>query len=482
MNSIWTADTNLKHFDCLNKNINTDTVIIGGGMAGVLTALSLKEKGVDCVIIEAREIFSGQTKNTTAKITSQHGLIYSKIEKYYGLSGAKQYARANQNAIIEYSKIIKNFNIDCDFKVCDAYLYSTGVNEPLTGEKLSAEKAGINCFLANDLNLPFKVTGALAFKGQAQFNPLKFVDGFLDRLTVYENTPAIRIEDNAVITPQAKVYAKNIVVACHYPFINYPSFYFLRLSSERSYALALANTGYNLKDMYIGIDDDNISLRGYNDLVLIGGGSHRTGTEPCTNHFEILHNKAKKLFPSCKEVARWSAQDCITLDGLPYIGKFSKSSDNIYVATGFNKWGMTGSMVSAKIISDQICNIYNENQDIFYPRRFNFSADIGNILTNTRETIKGFSSHLKPVKSKLDDLNIGQAREIVYNGHKAGAYMDSDGKKYIVSLTCPHLKCKLKWNCATKSWDCPCHGSRYNYKGDLIDNPAQAKSILIAIE
>lgn len=482
MDSIWSAGTKLKHFDVLNQNINTNTVIIGGGMAGILTAFALKEKGVDSVIIEAKELCSGQTKNTTAKITSQHGLIYSKIEKYYGEKAAAQFANANQNAINDYRRIIEKNTIDCDFEPADAYLYSIQETDSLKNEMSCAKKAGIDCFLSTDIDLPFKVAEALVFKNQAQFNPLKFINGILDGLTIYENTPAIRIIDNTVITPRAKIYAKNIVAACHYPFINFPSFYFLRLSSERSYAMALANAGVSMKDMYIGIDDDNISLRGYNDLVIIGGGAHRTGTESDTNHFDILSKKARELFPDSREVARWSAQDCITLDGLPYIGRFSKSKDNIYVATGFNKWGMTGSMVSANIISDRICNIHNENEPIFSPNRFNLAASANNILTNTGETIKGFASHLNPIKSKLKDLNIGEAGEIIYNGRCAGAYVESDGKVYIVSLTCPHLKCKLKWNCTTKSWDCPCHGSRYSYKGDLIDNPAQGKSILIAIE
>ena len=235
--------------------------------------------------------------------------------------------------------------------------------------------------------------------------------------------------------------------------------------------------------MYIGIENNTLSLRTYKDLILLGGSAHRTGVAPNNNCYSSLLNRAKAIYPNHNVLYRFSAQDCISLDGLPYIGRFGGKSNNIYVATGFNKWGMTTSMVSAEIISDMICEKENSNADIFSPRRFNISACSSNIGSNTIETIKGFSSHLKPIKTN-DYCNIpkNSAKEIMFNGKKAGAYKDDDSRVYIVKLVCPHLKCKLNWNQSTKTWDCPCHGSRYSYKGELIDNPAQESSILIAIK
>lgn len=482
MKSVWTEGVDFKKHDMLKEDISVDTVVIGGGLAGILTAYLLKEKGIDAVIIEAKEICSGQTKNTTAKITSQHGLIYSKIEKYFGTEALKQYANANENAISEYKRIINENNIECDFEATKAYLYSVEETDLLQKELASAKRAGIDCYITKDVKLPFKTTGALVFNNQAQFNPLKFVSGLIDELRIYENTPAIRIIGNTVYTPNAKIYAKHIVSACNYPFINFPSFYFFRMSRERSYVLAVEKGSARLDGMYIGIGKDSLSLRTYKDYILLGGGAHRTGAELEKSPFDTLAKISAQLFPSHKIISSWSAQDCITLDSIPYIGKFGGKNGSIYIATGFNKWGMTSSMVSARIICDMISGINNKNAEIFSTDRFNIFASFKNILTNTGETVKGFASHLKPADCDIKDIKKNTAALIKYNGKKAGAYKDNDGKTYIVSVTCPHLKCMLNWNDATKTWDCPCHGSRFSYKGELIDNPAQAKSILIDIK
>lgn len=481
MKSIWSESVSFEKYDKLNEDISTNALIIGGGLAGLLTAYRLMENGINCIVIEADRICSGQTKNTTAKITSQHGAIYSKIEKYYGKEASIQYANANQNAISEYKRIIDKNNISCSFESKNAYLYSTESEELLIDEIKSAKRAGIFCLFEDNPELPFKTKGAVVFENQAQFNPLKFVKGIIPCLTIYENTPAIRIEGKTVFTPNAKIHANKIIIACHYPFINFPSLFFFRMSQKRSYAIAYENAG-RINGMYIGAEQNSLSLRQYKDYLILGGMGHRTGKPTEQNCFDALNMKAHKLYPHSKEIARWSAQDCITIDGLPYIGKFSKDNNDIYIATGFNKWGMTTSMVSAQIISDMICNIENENADIFSPQRFSYQASKKRICKNSIETLKGFSSHLKAVDSNLEDIPKNTAGYVKYNGQKAGAYNDNNEKYYIVSTVCPHLKCRLNWNQTTKTWDCPCHGSRYSYKGDLIDNPAQQSSILIAVE
>ena len=478
MNSIF-KEIKLKNFDKLNQNIETEALVIGAGMAGLLTAYELKEKGVESIVIDSKMICSGQTQNTTAKITSQHSDIYGKIEKYYSQEFSKMYAAENEKAIKDYERIINEKNIDCDFEKTDAVLYSKSNYSKIKSEMLSSRNAGIDCFITKELPLPFDTAGALVFKNQAQFNPLKFISKIIEDLTIYENTPAIKIEGNSVLTPKGIIRAKSIVVATHYPFVNFPSEYFLKMSQERSYVIAFKNEEFCKDKMFMGIEQNSLSIRKYNDYILLGGGAHRTG-ESKGNPYEELKEKAKLLFNNQKTEYQWSAQDCITLDNIPYIGKFDKNSENIYVATGFNKWGMTSSMVSANIITEMICGIKNPNNEVFSPQRFNLKASIKNISENIGETVKGFSSHLLPTCSSADEIKKGEAREIVYNSKEAGAYRDNDGKLYIVSLTCPHLKCKLKWNPTQKSWDCPCHGSRYDYKGNLLDNPAQKESICLA--
>lgn len=477
LKSIWSESVNFEAYPTLKEDINIDTIVIGAGMAGILTAYSLLEKGIEAAVINSKTICSGQTKNTTAKITGQHGAIYHKISKYYGAPAAKQYALANESAIEAFERIIHENEIECDFKRKKAVLYSLKNDNTLQNELHAAKTAGINCILTKSTELPFPVSDALVFENQAQFNPLQFIAGIAKKLKIYENTPAIKLIGNTVYTPEANIKAKNIVVACNYPFINFPAMYFLRMSRERSYVIAADCGGYELNGMYIGTDKGSLSLRNYNNLVLLGGGAHRTGKNDREYAYKMISRSGERIFSSFREVARWSAQDCITLDGIPYIGRFSKEAPNIYVATGFGKWGMTSSMAAANIITDMICKKDNPYSEIFSPQRFNFPASAKHLFTNLGETVKGFASHIKITRDTEDDVPINTAKEIKYNGHNAGAYRDSSGKIYIVSLKCPHLKCKLNWNETTKTWDCPCHGSRYDYRGNLIDNPAQHESI-----
>ena len=347
---------------------------------------------------------------------------------------------------------------------------------------MSASAAGIDCYMTEKTDLPIKITDALVFKNQAQFHPLKFVSGIINDLECFEHTAVTRIVGSTIYTKNARIEAKNIVIATHYPFINFPSYYFLRMSQERSYVAALEGKGVKLDGMYIGSGNESLSFRSYGDYILLGGGAHRTGVMPSKMPFDMLAEKARELYPNHKITAKWSAQDCVTIDNIPYIGRFGGDNSNIFIATGFGKWGMTSSMVSADIISSLICGSPLDYGEVFSPQRFKFAAARKNIFTNTKETVKGFSAHLKRANGELHNLPVGTAKEIKYKDKKAGAYRDENGRIYIVTLKCPHLKCKRNWNDSTKTWDCPCHGSRYNYKGELIDNPAQESSILIAEE
>lgn len=478
MKSLWSESVSLKKYNSLDRDISVNTVVIGGGIAGLLTAYKLNKREIDTVLIEADRICSGQTKNTTAKITSQHGVIYSKILSFYGQEAAKEYADANQKAISEYEHIIKSDNIRCGFERKNAVLYAMNDKKIIEKEFEAAKAAGIDCYTENRIELPFPVQSALVFRNQAQFNPLEFLSSISEQLRIFEKTKAIKIENGTVITDKGNITAENIVLACHFPFVNFPGLYFLKINQERSYAVSSKWNG-NLNGMYIDAVK-GFSFRSYKDNIIIGAGAHRTGKAPDKNPFKMIEKKGKMLFPDFKAENYWSAQDCITLDGLPYIGRFINNNHKIFISTGFNKWGMTTAMTGADIISSMICDDKNYDKSIFSPSRFSVFACAGNICVNTGETVKGFANHLKGTAYSAKDVKEGNAEIINYKGKKAGAYRCKGGKLYIVSLKCPHLKCCLQWNSVTKTWDCPCHGSRYDYKGNLIDNPAQQHSILIA--
>jgi len=472
MKSVWSESCKFRKREALNKDIKTDVLVIGAGIAGILTAYMLKQKGREVVLIDAAEIASGNTKNTTAKITSQHDLIYSKLITEFGEEKARQYAKANELAIKKYKEIIEDKRIECDFEEKPAYVYSLNEVDVLKEEVEAAKNLGIDAEFVQEVNLPFKIKGAVKFNNQAQFNPLKFLKGISNELVIYENTRALEIKENLVVTSGGNITANNIVVATHYPIMNAPGYYFMKMHQERSYVLALENTS-EIDGMYIDINKEGYSFRTYNNLLLLGGISHRTGENEEGGSYDELRKVAKKLYPKAKEKYYWSAQDCMTIDGIPYIGRYSSETPNIYVATGFNKWGMTSSMVSAMIISDMILEKENDFSEIFSPRRFDLSLSINNIANDLIETAKNFIAQKVSIpSSEIEHIKNGHGGIIEYNGEKVGVYKNKEGKEFFVSTKCTHLGCQLSWNADELTWDCPCHGSRFDYKGRLIGSPA----------
>lgn len=472
MKSLWSESCKFRKREALNKDIKTDVLVIGAGIAGILTAYMLKQRGREVVVIDAAEIASGNTKNTTAKITSQHDLIYSKLITEFGEEKARQYAKANELAIKKYKEIIGDKRIECDFEEKPAYVYSLNEVDVLKEEAEAAKKLGIDAEFVQKATLPFKINGALKFNNQAQFNPLKFLKDISNELVIYENTRALEIKENLVVTSGGNITAKNIVVATHYPIMNAPGYYFMKMHQERSYVLALENTN-EIDGMYIDLNKEGYSFRTYNNLLLLGGISHRTGENEEGGSYDELRKVAKRLYPKAKEKYHWSAQDCMTIDGIPYIGRYSSETPNIYVATGFNKWGMTSSMVSAMIISDMILEKENDFSEIFSPRRFDLSLSINNIANDLIETAKNFIAQKVYIpSSEIEHIKNGHGGIIEYNGEKVGVYKNKEGKEFFVSTKCTHLGCQLSWNADELTWDCPCHGSRFDYKGRLIGSPA----------
>lgn len=426
MKSLWETTAEKPHFETLKGNKNTDVLIIGGGMAGVLCALELHKSGVDYILVEANEIGSGVTKNTTAKITSQHGLIYDKLINEFGVEKAKGYFEINQLALEKYRQMCRE--IDCDFEEKPNFVYSKTEREKIEKEALAFEKIGVKAEFTQNTSLPFKIAGAVGIKSQAQFNPLKFLYSVAKGLNIYENTRVTQMVGNTAITDNGKINSRRVIVATHFPFINKHGMYFMKMYQHRSYVLGLSNA-YRLDGMYVDEDLKGLSFRNYGELLLLGGGSHRTGKKG--GNYNELREFAKRNYPNAKEEYCFATQDCETLDSVPYIGKYSKGTENLYVATGFNKWGMTSSMVSAMLLKDEILEIENPYAEIFNPSRNMLRPQLA---VNTFEAVSG--------------LVIPTAKR------------------------CPHLGCGLKWNKHEHSWDCPCHGSRFSEDGKLIDNPA----------
>ena len=473
MASIWSKTTQLEPRPALAGAIKTEVAVIGGGMAGVLTARLLEEQGVQAVVLEANRLGSGQTGNTTAKLTAQHGLIYGRLTEQLGEDAARQYAQINQRAIGAYWERAAAWRADCQIRHAPAYLYSRTQEDPLREEAHAAVRLGLEASFTTDTELPFPVRGAVRLEGQAAFHPLQFLAAAARGLTVYEHTRAVRVEGHLVETNGGRVEAEHIVFACHYPFVNAPGYYFLRMHQERSYVVA-AEHAARLEGLYYGVDPEGLSLRRAGELLLVGGANHRTGDNQAGGRYEQLRRAGRGLWPESREAAHWSAQDCMTLDGVPYIGPFSASTPHWYVATGFGKWGMSTSMVSAMLLSDLITGRENPAAPVFSPQRFHLAASARTLLEEGKRAAQGLGqAAFEPPRAVWEQLPAGHGGVVEWEDHKAGVYRDDEGEVWAVSVHCPHLGCQVEWNPDEKTWDCPCHGSRFDIRGRLISGPAQ---------
>ncbi|MDE6025839.1 MAG: FAD-dependent oxidoreductase [Lachnospiraceae bacterium] len=473
MESIWSKTTKIQERPALSSDLSVETAVIGGGMAGILIAFFLQQKGRKVIVLEADRIGGGQTRNTTAKITSQHGLTYEKLIRKYGTEKAGLYARANEEAIQKYQDIIEENNIDCDFERLPSYLYSTRERHKLEREAEAAAELGLPATYVETVPLPFSTVGAVCFENQAQFHPLKFLKEISKKLEIFEKTMVYSVKGHKIVTNWGTVNAENIVFATHYPFPLVPGCYFLRQHQERSYIVAFSGIK-KLDGMYYSIDKAGLSIRSAGDWTLLGGGAHRTGENESGGSYASIRAQAKKYMPQGKEVAHWSAQDCKTHDQLPLIGSYSRFRPYWYVATGFEKWGMTFSMISAMIISDRICGTENPYQKLFSPQRFHPLISACDLMIDVGISVRGLlTGYHVWTCMKEKDLENGHGGIVRKGFRRYASYRDEAGNIHRISIRCPHMGCELLWNPDELSWDCPCHGSRFDCDGNLIDNPAQ---------
>lgn len=424
--SVWTNTVKSSEYKTLRGDARTEVLIIGGGLCGILCAYFLQQEGTDCMLVEKGKVAGGITENTTAKITSQHGLIYNRLLNSIGRERAAMYLFANQKAVRKFEELAQTY--DCDFEEKRAGVFSRGDRRKIEAEVRAVETLGFPAEFAEHLPLPFPIEGSVIFPGQAQFHPLKFINGIARNLNIYEHTFVRKVEGHTALTDQGRITADKIIVATHYPFLNLRGSYFLKLYQQRSYVIALEHAA-DVDGMFIDEAKNGFSFRNYKDLLLLGGGGHRTGKKG--GCWQELREFAGQAYPEAGEVCHWAAQDCMSLDKIPYIGNYSSHTPDLFVASGFNKWGMTSSMAAAMILCDMASGRENEFAEVFSPGR----------------------SILKP--------------QLIVNGLEAAGNLIKPTLR-----RCPHMGCALKWNGQEHTWDCPCHGSRFEEDGTVIDNPA----------
>lgn len=487
--SYWMASTPQNNYPILNEDLKIDVAIIGGGMAGISCAYMLNKEGVKTVILEADQILQGTTGHTTAKITSQHGLIYNKIKTQISEEFAKQYADANESAIRMIEKMAADNQIECDFVPQSAYIYTLEdqyINQ-IRDEVEVASSLGIKASFLEEIPLSFPIKAAIRFDHQAQFHPRKFLLALANDYTksggqIFEQTRFVDIEQTngtyEIITSQGKkITSEKIIIASHYPCYNKAGLYFSRIYTERSYVVAIKVKENYPGGMYLAAEETGHSFRSqmsdYGELIFLGGEKHKTGqSEDTSKHYEALIDFSNRTYTVEDIPYRWSTQDCMTMDGLPFVGHFTARTPNMYIATGYGKWGMTNSIASSMILRDLITLGKSAWQDVYNPSRLTLSASAKNfVVQNFNVADQLIEGKLSPVPESID-IKPGEGKIIKADGQRAGAHRDEQGTLHVVDTTCTHMGCELTWNSAETSWDCPCHGSRFSDVGAIIEGPA----------
>lgn len=494
MISYWVDSTSKTNFPKLDTNLSTDVCIVGGGITGLATAYMLRNSGLKVTLLEASEIGMGVTANTTAKITSEHDLFYDYLIKSFGFDTAKKYLDSNEEAIRTVENIVKTENIDCGFERQNAYVYTCSKDfiQKIKDETDAVKSLGLDAKLVTKTSLPFNIKAAICFPNQAKFHPRKYILGLLpalEKMNIFEHSKVtnIKAEDG-----HYKVYSNNHIVDCkylvlasHYPIKNFPGMYFLKMYQDKSYVIAVDTKKPLFDGMYISAEEPVTSFRTADNLLLVGGSGHKTGANniDLDKSYLNLENYIKSIYPDAEVKYKWTTEDCVSLDKLPYIGKFSKLFNNMYVATGYKKWGMTTSHVAAKIITDDILGKENKYASIYSATRLqpikNCKA-FGEILNQTVYSL-AINKMRKP-KIDYTEIQNNCGGIVNYKGKKIGLYKDKSGRMYAVKPFCTHLGCELSWNNLEKTWDCPCHGSRFDYTGRIITEPTTKNLEIIDLD
>lgn len=486
--SFWIENTDDTNFGVLKEGLSVDVAVLGAGIAGITSALILKEAGLSVALIEAGKVIKDVTANTTAKITAAHNVIYSNLESHFDKDGARIYAEANQMAIDKIESIIKERNINCDFQRLPCYIYSENAGERymLKKEAKAASDAGLQASYTETSPLPFDIAGAVKYENQAEFHPRKYLLNLIKSISgegsyIFEGTRALEVKEgntNEVVTDKGSIQAKNVIISTHIPIYD-PSHLFAKMYPSMSYALGFYANEPFPEGLFISTQP-TITYRSTpsneGELIIVSGANHKVGHEPDTMEFyKILERHANDHFKVNSIDYHWSTEDYITIDKVPYIGKAESKSKGVYVATGFMKWGMTNGTAAAMIITDLILGKENAWSSFFDPSRSKPVLEstkefIGTNVDVAKELLSGRLS--RPKSMKPSELEKGEGKLLNVNGKKVAAYKDENGKLYTVSSVCVHLGCQVNWNNAEKTWDCPCHGSRYKYDGKVIHAPA----------
>jgi glycine/D-amino acid oxidase-like deaminating enzyme/nitrite reductase/ring-hydroxylating ferredoxin subunit len=488
--SYWIASTGQTAYPALDREMHVDVAVLGGGMAGLMTALLLKREGRRVAVLEAGRVGAGVTAYTTAKVSALHGIIYQEVESSFGTDGARAYGQANEAGIARIGALVDELGIDCDWRRKPAYTYAEDEqgDSQVKDEVEAALRAGLKASYTTDTDLPWPVTGAIRVEDQAEFHPRRFLLAIAEQIPgdgshVFEQTQATGVKEGDPMRVETEngpaVVATHVVCATHFPFLDRGG-YFARMHPERSYALGIYVRDRAPQGMYLSTESPSHTVRSHpterGELVIAGGESHKVGQsgEDTADRVARLEGWARERFDVTEIAYRWSTQDNMPVDGVPYIGRLHPATKRLWVATGFKKWGLAWGATAGEILTDLIAGRDNPYASLVDPNRFKPGAQAQEFVKENvnvgwrlvRDKVGGADF------DSLDQLEPGQGGLVREGLGKVAAYRDEAGDLHVLSPTCTHMGCTVKWNTAEKSWDCPCHGSRFHYDGTVLQGPA----------
>lgn len=486
--SLWIADTADSSYGHLGDGdrVTADVAVVGAGITGLTAALLLQRGGAQVVLVEAGRVCSGVTAYTTGKVSTLHGLTYEPLRKAHGVETARAYAEANRAGFTQIAALVDELAIECHWERRPNYTYTT---DPATLPKIereveAAQEVGLPASFVTETELPFEVLGAVRFEDQAQFHAREYGLALAEAFVaaggqVFDESRVVDVDASAgrcVVEGGGTVEAGQVVLATHLPFLDRGGL-FARTHPERSYLMAFETDAEALHGMYLGKGGTSWTLRSAEGgrYLLVGGQGHKTGHEPDTPaRYAAIERWAQEHFGVGPAAFRWSAQDYVPVDGLPYVGELPFGSGRVWVATGYQKWGLTNGTAAAIALRDAIEGRANDWANAFDPARLDVAASAKSFVLENADVAVRFVGdridHLSGVATATLAPGEGAVAEV--DGERVGAYRDEDGTLHAVSLVCSHLGCHVTWNPAERSWDCPCHGSRFDVDGEILHGPA----------